>query len=291
METSKVLIFSTLIALGMTASFPGIERFMDVKAIKPIMAFQQGQLDRDSRIVGGDIADRNYHPYQAGIFITFPWSIGMCGGVLLSSRVVITAAHCTDHSTSSEIVLGAHFIFMNEPSQQRFIVRPENYIVHPGFDARMLYNDIVLLVLPTALTFSRYIQPINLPPPEMSEKTFEGEIATVSGWGRFTDSSNSVSDVLRFTQNEIKGNAECFDLFGDFVIDSTLCTITKTSQSGICHGDSGGPLTLRNENGEQYLVGIVSFVALAGCQLDHPTGFARVTSFQNWITYNMKRYK
>jgi secreted trypsin-like serine protease len=274
MKAIKKLIFFSLFTLGFAASFNNVEKF---------------SFDIDRNIVGGEIANRNSHPYQVGIFITFPWTIAMCGGVLLSNRIVISAAHCTDGSSSTEVILGAHFLFTGESSQQRFIVTRENYIQHPQFNSRMLYNDIVLLVLPNAVEFTRAIQPINLPTTEMMKESFEGEIATVSGWGRFSDSSNSISDVLRYTQNEIKGNSECFVIFGDFVIDSTLCTITKNTQSGICNGDSGGPLTLE-KNGQRYLVGVVSFVALAGCQLNYPTGYARVTSFYSWIKTNMNKF-
>ncbi|GBP22260.1 Chymotrypsin-1 [Eumeta japonica] len=36
-----------------------------------------------------------------------------------------------------------------------------------------------------------------------------------------------------------------------------------------------------------YLIGASSFVAAAGCQLGHPSAFARVTSFQSWIQQNL----
>jgi Trypsin len=49
-------------------------------------------------------------------------------------------------------------------------------------------------------------------------------------------------------------------------------------------------LTLQIDD-KRYLVGVVSFVALAGCQLDYPTGYARVTSFYPWIVGNMNRFK
>jgi secreted trypsin-like serine protease len=106
--------------------------------------------------------------------------------------------------------------------------------------------------------------------------------AFVEGWGRTSDSSSATSPVLRFTSNRVKENGDCFDIFGDFVIDSTLCTATRSTGSGICNGDSGGPLTVRRE-GKLVLIGVVSYGALAGCQLGYPTGFARMTYFASWI--------
>ena len=47
-------------------------------------------------------------------------------------------------------------------------------------------------------------------------------------------------------------------------------------------GDSGGPLVLRN--GRKFtLIGVVSFGSSAGCAVGHPSGYARVTYFRDWI--------
>lgn len=114
---------------------------------------------------------------------------------------------------------------------------PENYIIHPAYDPQMLYNDLAILILPRSVVFTDYIQPIQLPKYELMGKSFNGEIATVSGWGRTSDSSGATSPVLRFTQNEVKTNDACYEIFGNFVIDSTLCAITRSTKSGICNGE------------------------------------------------------
>lgn len=51
-------------------------------------------------------------------------------------------------------------------------------------------------------------------------------------------------------------------------------------------GDSGGGLFLgdpNNHSSERVVIGIVSYGALAGCELGYPAAFARVTSFIPWI--------
>jgi chymotrypsin len=70
------------------------------------------------------------------------------------------------------------------------------------------------------------------------------------------------------------------------VIESTLCCITRDTKSGHCNGDSGGPLTVERD-GKVILVGVVSFGALAGCELGFPTGYARVTYFMPWIVEHL----
>jgi secreted trypsin-like serine protease len=50
-------------------------------------------------------------------------------------------------------------------------------------------------------------------------------------------------------------------------------------------GDSGGPL-VKKIGGAYTQIGVVSFAAAAGCELEYPAGFARVTSYLDWIETN-----
>jgi len=51
-------------------------------------------------------------------------------------------------------------------------------------------------------------------------------------------------------------------------------------------GDSGGALVINN--GITYTqIGVVSFVSNAGCASGYPSGYARVTSFLDWIHSNI----
>jgi secreted trypsin-like serine protease len=50
-------------------------------------------------------------------------------------------------------------------------------------------------------------------------------------------------------------------------------------------GDSGGALVVPS-GGTWKQIGVVSFVASAGCDAGYPSGYARVTSFLDWIRTN-----
>ena len=52
----------------------------------------------------------------------------------------------------------------------------------------------------------------------------------------------------------------------------------------VLQGDSGGALVGQLADGRWTQIGVVSFGAAAGCQRGFPVGFARVTSFLNWIS-------
>jgi secreted trypsin-like serine protease len=50
-------------------------------------------------------------------------------------------------------------------------------------------------------------------------------------------------------------------------------------------GDSGGALVIQS-GGAYTQIGVVSFVSSAGCASGRPSGYARVTSFLDWIQTN-----
>lgn len=234
------IIFSILVSMTMGMSIVQ-QNFLSSLNLDNIQSMERYRdFNLGSRIVGGDIAALTQFPYQTAVFSILPWATGICGGVLLSERVVITAAHCMEQATSAVVVLGVHMLFdFNDPNRVEMEVSRQSFIIHDKYDAQMLYNDVALLILPKAVEFSVAIQKIDLPTGDDLNDSFEGVVATVSGFGRFSDHISSVSDVLRFTTNEVKANSACYDIFGNFVIESTLCTITRATRSGICFGDSG----------------------------------------------------
>lgn len=64
------------------------------------------------------------------------------------------------------------------------------------------------------------------------------------------------------------------------VSDGMLCAYSMERGRGLCHGDSGSPLTA---NG--VVIGIASWVIT--CGLGRPDGFVRVSYFYDWIVSTM----
>ena len=239
--------------------------------------------NRAARIVGGAVVTPGAHPYQAGLLMSFAGGTGLCGGSIISTRAVLTAAHCPIGSGSTQVVLGAHQITTTEAVQQRITVPSSGYRLHASYNPSNLNNDIAILITPTAITYTARRQPINM--AATTAGTFAGVLATVSGWGRISDGSSATSATLRSVQNNIITNAVCSSTFGGIIVGSTIC-MTTAGGRGTCNGDSGGPLTVPS-GGSRLLVGVVSFGAASGCQQGLPAGFARVSSFRAWINSNM----
>jgi len=255
--------------------------FWDGRDIRP--AFYPGDMTRTGRIVGGAIATPHAHPYQVACLMTFGGGTGLCGGSIITTRAILTAAHCPIGSSSTQVILGAHFINTVEPTQHRVTVPSgAGYRIHAGYNPANLNNDIAILITPAIVPLSPQIQPSAL--AAATAGTFAGELATVSGWGRISDGSTATSANLRWVQNNVITNAACTAVYGGIIIPSTICISTAGGQ-GTCNGDSGGPLTVGGP-GSRLQIGVVSFGAAAGCELGHPAGFARVSSFAGWIGTN-----
>lgn len=225
----------------------------------------------------------NSHPYQAGLLMALNQGTGLCGGSVLSDRAILTAAHCPFGSTSTQVILGAHQLTGLEVTQQRLTVPASRYRIHPNYDFSTFHNDIAILITPSAFTLNSFVSVVSLPALGVTDQ-FAGQLATVTGWGRTSDGSSATSAQLQSVQNNIITNEVCHAVYGPTVIPSTICMAT-TGGRGTCGGDSGSPLTIALAD-NQVQVGIVSFGSTAGCERGFPAGFARITSFRQWIISN-----
>ncbi|XP_063625433.1 brachyurin-like [Cydia splendana] len=239
-------------------------------------------------IVGGVVASTGAHPYLAGLVISLVNVAGQsaCGSSLLSANRLVTAAHCWNDGIRQawqfEVVLGSNWLFIGGTR-----VSTSQVVTHPSWNPSTLANDVAMIYLPTNVAFSVIVQPVALPSTTQLWDQFVGLWSTASGYGKTSDLQAGVStaSVVSQVSLQVISMAQCQVSFGHWILDSTLCT-NGIGGVGICGGDSGGPLVI-NSNGQNILVGISSFVAASGCQLGHPSAFARVTSFYSFIVSHL----
>lgn len=218
---------------------------------------------RAPRIVGGEIAQPNAHPYQVAQLQTRIILQTLCGGSVISPTVILTAAHCPIGTTSTLVIAGAHNMNINEPTQQRRTVMSANYRIHPQYNSQNLNNDIATLILPSALTFNDNVRPIAL------ATVFIGDLVGVraqsTGWGRIGDGLGT-SSVLRVVQNDIISNEQCAAVFGATVVNDAVICIETVGGRGTCQGDSGGVLSIL-DGSTRVQVGVTSFGSSSGCEV------------------------
>ncbi|CAB3376413.1 Hypothetical predicted protein [Cloeon dipterum] len=231
-----------------------------------------------SQIVGGEAASLGQFPWQANIIINDAY---ICGGSLITSNFVLTAAHCTSPGSTFQVTLGTiKMSNANPPSPAVRLITSVKF-THESYNPNNLNNDIGLLKLPSSVSLSTYINVIKLPPATDGEVTYAGSTATVSGFGKTSDSS-SASPSMQFVNLTVISNLDCAKFYGtDIITSSTLCT--QVPKKSTCQGDSGGPLVIPDGPNSYKQIGVVSFGSASGC-LAGPSGFIRVTSYLTWIS-------
>ncbi|KAI5643309.1 trypsin domain-containing protein [Phthorimaea operculella] len=241
-----------------------------------------------SRIVGGSVAPSNMYPFLAGLLLhmTHTVNLGVCGASLISSNRVLTAAHCwfdgVRQAWQVEVVLGSQFLFSGGTRVLTWQV-----VMHSGWTPSNFENDIAMIYLPNHVSFTPWIQPVALPFGSLLSNTFAGWWSNAAGYGRYIDGVEVQTDAqIRHAYLTVMTNNQCALSYGTQIIkSSTLCT-AGTGGVGVCMGDSGGPLVVP-QDGQYFLIGVSSFTADGGCTNGHPSGYARVSSFNNWILQNM----
>merc|ERR1712172_281044 len=143
-------------------------------------------LDDFEKIVGGVEATPHQFPWQVGLFFDGYF----CGGSIISSKYILTAAHCADGVYHHEVVIGAHEI--RDPANK--IIDAYSPTVHPEWDSYNLANDLAILELETEIDFAT--EPNVGTNCLANDGDHTGEMALVSGWGSPSDSSSGISEVL-----------------------------------------------------------------------------------------------
>lgn len=191
---------------------------------------------------------------------------------------MLSAGHCVSGVLSAQVILGANDRSKNEANQLRNTIYPPNLKLHEDYNATGLQNDVGLIFLPY-FNFTIYIQPVLL---DSGNDLYNEEFATVSGFGRYSDSSSVTSNVVRYVSLKVITNYVCELTFGPLQ-DYQMCTSGANKKSS-CSGDSGGPLAIKVDD-YSLQIGIVSFGAPT-CQTLYPAGFSRVNFFKDWIDVN-----
>ncbi|XP_059472967.1 proclotting enzyme-like isoform X2 [Neocloeon triangulifer] len=228
-----------------------------------------------SYIIGGIKAVEGQFPWQAYIIIDNSF---LCGGSLIMPSWIMTAAHCL-HGTAYEVTLGS--IDRSKNPTGSVTLQTTQKIVHENYHDYNLNNDIGLLKLPSSIELSDVINVVKLPSLSDGSKTFEGATITVSGFGKFTETS-APSKSLNYVELPIISSETCVGYYGsDIVTSATICTLITPKST--CSGDSGGPMVYKDGSNTFKQIGIVSFGSSDGC-LQGPSGFTRVTSYLGWLS-------
>jgi len=232
------------------------------------------------RVISGTTAKRGAWPWQ--ILMLFNGRPG-CGGTIVNSRWIVTAAHCIYRKRASgiQIRVGEHNIQAREGSE--ITIQAERIVQHPSYNPRNLDNDIALIKVNRPIQFNKYVQPACLTSTEFRA----GTNCYITGWGKIRHPGN-MHYILQQARMPIADRNTCSRAnqraIGIPVTRNMVCGGygSRSSISG-CHGDSGGPFVCQ-QGGKWYLAGAVSHGSgTCSTRQGSYTVFANVSGFNSWI--------
>lgn len=255
-------------------------------------------------ITNGSSVDISDHPDFVSIGIDseefggYTYSGELCGGTMLDATHVLTAAHCLfDDDGTLDIAYVMYYVVGQTDDSSDF---PENvttqrvsavyyYTSFSDSSDDLWANDIAILTLENSLSVAGYVNSLS------SETTYRDSSNTFLAIGLGMTSSTTYNTSLLGTYLTYVDNTTCKNSDSELanLNDSQLCftgsgTDTSGLLSGVCSGDSGGPVYYYDSDATTYYqVGITSFGPSdcgEGVGSEDITGvFTEVTDYATWI--------
>ncbi|CAI6341141.1 unnamed protein product [Periconia digitata] len=199
-----------------------------------------------------------------------------CGGSLIDSTTVVTAAHCTQPYAVNTLTIRAGSLQRTSGGVTSNVASKR---VHPNYNANTYENDIAVIKLSTPIPESDTIKYAKL--AASGSDPAAGTTLTVAGWGS-TRSGGSATTELRKVDVPVVARATCDSNYqpeGLSVTSDMFCAAPSGGGKDSCQGDSGGPIF----DSSKTLVGTVSW-GIGCAQAGYPGVYARVGAQIPFIT-------
>ncbi len=181
--------------------------------------------------------------------------LGFCSGSMITSSIVLTAAHCFVNSPASVVIVYGD-------ATDSTSVPARSYNLHPAYipatSNTVPFNDVALVQLSQAL-------PLPTLPVFLSSALVPGQIASIFGYGK---DENGLFDGAQLEGGEMRISG---------VTENHINAEFDGEGSNTCNGDSGGPLVINAATGPA-LIGLTSAGSNPSCLAKDTSIFTNLQS-------------
>ena len=195
----------------------------------------------------------------------------LCTGSLISSNVVLTAAHCVEDHPERMTIVFSQNVQKSKPEERRL---SDKYVQHPNWQRHLNSGEGDLALVHFTGDLPKGFSPIKLVDANYNLKM--GQKIIMAGFGVTDGETESGSGKLRLTHSTL--------------IDQHSATefVSDGKKTSVCFGDSGGPAFI--QEGDRLLQwGVASSVTNQAC--NEASIHTAIMNYENWIKSNIAKLK
>ena len=235
-------------------------------------------------IIGGTTVHSGSFPSLAYVIDIQGSYAYQCSGTVVAPSLILTAGHCAENTKTGgrfrpsgyRIVTGA----VDPLAPGATVSRVIGVIVYPHFARKLDQGDAALLVLANPIA----TPPIALATSSEMKRLKAGLPATMAGWGLTSFAQRLPTETLQSADTVVQGRKWCAANAPPFSAKGEICGISPPSYTtGVCSGDSGGPLLAQLPGGGAPIQIGVAVHVYGQCSTRRPSVFVKVSAITAWI--------
>jgi secreted trypsin-like serine protease len=233
-------------------------------------------------VIGGQPAEPGTFPWMAYVLDFRGDEVGQCSGTVIAPNLVLTAGHCVENMQTGVVNEASGYRVLTgnvnwvAPESEKHLSGVTRVIPCPCFDRYTTVGDVALLQLST---------PTTAPAVTLAATPHGGAAAMLAGWGETSFEQETPVERLQWARTGVQRPESCEREAPPFSPASEVCAIYPPDRrTGVCKGDSGGPLLLAEPSaaGGMVQIGVASH-GYNECATTSPSVFTRVDAIAAWV--------
>jgi trypsin len=244
------------------------------------------------RIIGGSDAGSGEFPFMVSLVqpnaALTDREAHVCGGTLVGSRWVLTAAHCVEGATNADRQIITGITRLSDTARSAPRINVAGIYPHPLYDEDKIANDIAMLYLATPVATSANF---SIGDSNAVALLPDGADLTAVGWGitnqnnlLYGDDDEALPELQKAVLDFVSF-ARCNgpSHYNGTLHRSALCAgFDSGPRRDSCFGDSGGPLLLSTPGGWRQL-GVTSYGSTECAAVGEPAVYVNVGQYAGFV--------